>query len=233
MAFPKLPEVFLHGPSATGFQIRALVFLELGHPPFWQVLGVEKEKISAPLEAFVAFSLQEFIFLSADLIHCLVEVFGNMETVVNHFDTRCYRPSHGSKDAAHIQAYRLDFLKNIFGHDFLIQSQQPLGRRHAPACLQHLDRKRLEGQSEATMLIRPRLLTPCSGQLALGMRANRIVSKPIESKCLHFLFGERSCRFMLAPHSGQIAPRSSPMPSATPSACLPVANPPLKPSNLR
>jgi hypothetical protein len=36
--------------------------------------------------------------------------------------------------------------------------------------------------------------------LALGIRANRMVSNPIESKCLHFLSGERSCRFRLAPH---------------------------------
>lgn len=61
VAFPKLPEVFLHGPSATGFQISALEFLELGRPAFGQVLGVEKEKMLRPLEAFVTFSLQDFL----------------------------------------------------------------------------------------------------------------------------------------------------------------------------
>jgi hypothetical protein len=28
------------------------------------------------------------------LIHRFVKVFGNMETVVNHFDMRCHRPCH-------------------------------------------------------------------------------------------------------------------------------------------
>jgi hypothetical protein len=60
IAFPKLPEVFLHGPSATGFEISVFEFLELGRPAFGQVLGVEKEKMLRPLEAFVAFSLQDF-----------------------------------------------------------------------------------------------------------------------------------------------------------------------------
>jgi hypothetical protein len=84
-AFPKIPEVFLHAPSETGLEIGALEFLKLGRTAFGQVLGVEKEKMFCPLEAFVAFGLQDFVFLSADLIHSLVEVFGNMEAIVNHF----------------------------------------------------------------------------------------------------------------------------------------------------
>ena len=73
-AFPKLPEIFLHSPGAAGFEIRVLEFLELGRPAFGQVLGVEKEKMLRPLETFVAFGLQDFIFLPPirpQLVRCI------------------------------------------------------------------------------------------------------------------------------------------------------------------
>ena len=59
--FPKLPEIFLHSPGAAGFEICVLEFLELGRQAFWQVLGVEKEKMLRPLEVFVAFGFLSFL----------------------------------------------------------------------------------------------------------------------------------------------------------------------------
>jgi hypothetical protein len=49
-------------------------------------------------------------------------------------------------------------------------------------------------------------VTPCSAQFPLGIRATRVVSNPIESKCLHLRSGDKSCRFTLLAHSGQSAP---------------------------
>ena len=90
--FLALPaELFFDRPCSRGFQLGVFERPEVEPAFLLHVLRVEEPGMLRTSEAFVAFLLQGLVLLPTDLVDCVVEMFADVDSVVDDFSLRCMR----------------------------------------------------------------------------------------------------------------------------------------------
>jgi hypothetical protein len=117
---PKLNERLLKSPSLGGLQLASEQLLKSEGLVAFAERTLQPEELGV-LEALVAFFQKTAVLVATDFIDRLVEVLGDMKTVVHDFGLRGGLAGGGGEAGPHVHSGRLDFfalgLRQTLPHD--------------------------------------------------------------------------------------------------------------------